>query len=655
MVPLPITTCNRCLPKRNSYSFIRTLQDISHRLAGLPATRRGKCFLLCLSVTGSVLVGAVAFFSLPFEVPSETLDPSWRWALHEAFCQDLRFGKDIVFSFGPYGFLYGRMYHPETFSLVVSLKSGLLLIMIWSLFEVIRERVQWFLVAPPFIFLVSLFSTNDDAVGALLQFCLCVALGRSKSRPFAVAAGMALALISLTKFMFLPASAFLLLVLLSCGNRTIGSWCAGSFLAAILVFWLAIGQNLGDVYYFILKSLEISFGYTEAMASEGPRPAFELLGYILGCATLFIALLLSGTKEKKQHKETITISLFAAVIVFVFLKHGFVRHDVHATFAYSTLSLLALGTAFIALVNKRRLVAALALLVCVTATTSYALGNDCARLQIGPKAQLLKIFRVVTGRTPLPWKGLETRFELAKKDIMTRNPLPSIEGTIDAISFNQGVLFAYGMRWTPRPVFQSYSCYTPRLITLNGNALDREGPDHLLVRIQPIDGRLSTQEDSLVWRVLLDWYEPVGTASGFALLKRRAMSSEWKEQEILAGRAETGQLVRLPETKPGSLLWLSIAIDQTLGDHLQSLLFKLPETTIVTIGSQGSKKNRYLVMAGQAGFIVSPRILSIEDLTALHAGQLPLSGDVRAFSLERGSGRVKRTFDYRVSLSRKPQ
>ncbi len=343
------------------------------------------------------------------------------------------------------------------------------------------------------------------------------------------------------------------------------------------------------------------------------------------------------------------------MICFVFLKHGFVRHDVHATFAYSTLSLLALGTALIALVNKRRLAAALALLVCVTATTSYALGNDCARLHIGPKAHLLKILRVVTGRTPLPWKGLEARFELAKKDIMTRNPLPSIEGTIDAISFNQGVLFAYGMRWTPRPVFQSYSCYTPRLITLNGKALDREGPDHLLVRIQPIDGRLATQEDSLVWRVLLDWYEPVGTASGFALLKRRTMSSEWKEQEILAGRAETGQLVRLPETKPGTLLWLSIEIDQTLGDHLQSLLFKLPETTIVTIGSHGSKKNRYLVMAGQAGFIVSPRILSIEDLTALHAGQLPLSGDVRAFALERGSGRVKRYFNYRVSLSRKPQ
>lgn len=405
MAPLPISTCNRCSIKRNSYSFIPIFQNVSHRLAGLPATPPGKCFLLCFSVTGSLLFGAVAFFSLPFAVPSEALDPSWHWALHQAFCQDLRFGKDIVFTFGPYGFLYGRMYHPETFSLLVLFRSGLLLIMIWSLYEVTRERVQWFLVAPPFIFLASLFSTNDDAACALLQFCLCAALGRSESRPFAVAAGMALALISLTKFMVLPASAFLLLVLLSCGNRTIGSWCAGSFLAAILVFWLAIGQNLGDVYYFILKSLEISFGYTEAMALEGTRPPFELFGYILGCATLFIALLLSGTKEKNQHKETITISLFSTVIFFLFLKHGFVRHDLHATFAYSTLSLLALGTALLALVNKRRLAAALALLVCVHATTSHALGNDCARLQIVPKAHLLQILRFVTGRTPPALEG----------------------------------------------------------------------------------------------------------------------------------------------------------------------------------------------------------------------------------------------------------
>lgn len=608
-----------------------------------------------LAVIASVVIGVAALFSVPFSLPKEDLDPSWFWALHEAFVHGLRFGGDLVFTFGPFGFLYGRVYHPQTFPLVVALKLGLLLIMIWSLFEVTGRRSRWFLAVPPFLLLVSVFPMTDDAAWAFLQFCLCVALTRSESRLFGVAAGMGMALISLAKFMFLPTSVFLVLVLLVFGNRGISRWFAGSFLCATPMFWLAIGQNLTDLPHFMMRSMEITGGYSEAMGLEIRRPLMELPKYLLGCLILVVALLLPATKKDHRVRSTLAISIFTLMICFVFFKHGFVRHDGHANIAYSVLALLALGTMFTALVDNYRLTAVLALFVTVNTTVCFSDANDCAKLEFGPIGHLTEIGRLVTAQAPPPWKGLRSGFELAKEAIRARNPLPAMEGSADVISYNQGVLFAYGMQWKPRPVFQSYSAYTPGLITLNGSVLAQEGADNLLVKIQPIDGHLAAQEDSLVWRTLLDWYESAGTAAGFALLKRRTSPSEWISQEILVGSAKTGQPVRLPETQVGSCLWVTIDLDETVGDRLLSALYKPSETSIVTLGSRGSKKHRYLVAAGRAGFIISPRIMAISDLQALLAGQMPAGGDVRAFSLERGRGYGERSYQYRVSLLRKPE
>ena len=46
------------------------------------------------------------------------LDDSWIQMLHLAFAERLQFGRDIVFTFGPWGFLFGG-YHPATYLISV--------------------------------------------------------------------------------------------------------------------------------------------------------------------------------------------------------------------------------------------------------------------------------------------------------------------------------------------------------------------------------------------------------------------------------------------------------------------------------------------------------------------------------------------------------
>ena len=43
------------------------------------------------------------------------LDPSWVVVLHLAFLDGLAFGEDIVFTYGPWGFVATRTYVPGTF------------------------------------------------------------------------------------------------------------------------------------------------------------------------------------------------------------------------------------------------------------------------------------------------------------------------------------------------------------------------------------------------------------------------------------------------------------------------------------------------------------------------------------------------------------
>src|SRR2546430_14582893 len=55
------------------------------------------------------------------------IEDSWIQMLHTAFAERLQFGRDIVFTFGPWGFLYGG-YHPA---------ADLVLVVVWGVFAAV--------------------------------------------------------------------------------------------------------------------------------------------------------------------------------------------------------------------------------------------------------------------------------------------------------------------------------------------------------------------------------------------------------------------------------------------------------------------------------------------------------------------------------------
>src|SRR5690242_7477884 len=70
---------------------------------------------------------ALALVPWALHMPSDGLDESWFVVISHAFVNRWQFGKDIVFTLGPYGFVHTSLFHPETYRFTLALWSTLLI------------------------------------------------------------------------------------------------------------------------------------------------------------------------------------------------------------------------------------------------------------------------------------------------------------------------------------------------------------------------------------------------------------------------------------------------------------------------------------------------------------------------------------------------
>lgn len=66
-----------------------------------------------------LLIIISAFVPFSPKMPAPGIDPSWALGLNQAVAQGLAFGKEIIFTLGPYSFLYTKTYHPSTDLLMI--------------------------------------------------------------------------------------------------------------------------------------------------------------------------------------------------------------------------------------------------------------------------------------------------------------------------------------------------------------------------------------------------------------------------------------------------------------------------------------------------------------------------------------------------------
>src|SRR5688572_10703694 len=80
------------------------------------------------------------FFSA--ETLSDGLDSGWAFALNAFHAKGFQHGRDVVFTYGPLGFLEPRFYHPDTY-IALLLRSAAFAVVVWyALWSYGRSVIQ---------------------------------------------------------------------------------------------------------------------------------------------------------------------------------------------------------------------------------------------------------------------------------------------------------------------------------------------------------------------------------------------------------------------------------------------------------------------------------------------------------------------------------
>src|SRR6266404_8310644 len=277
------------------------------------------------------------------------VDDSWIQMLHMAFAERLQYGRDIVFTFGPWGFLYGG-YDPATYLISVVVWAVLAAVFWWAAWRVVTHffknpLVSWlWLLAFIGLASISPFLNMDVRLTAwpllllLLHFSV-------EERPFTVTQAMlviSLALLSLIKHSIFTIAVVTVLIIAADNvfRQRRFPWIMLAFAGGIFFFWVLAGQQLNWFGLFLRGASESVSGYTEAAMWPQPTDKVDIVRF-WGVAIALCAR--AGYVVCKRHRLFGLLPQLGLVfILFAAFKYGYVRHDGHEVAATNLLLLAAL-------------------------------------------------------------------------------------------------------------------------------------------------------------------------------------------------------------------------------------------------------------------------------------------------------------------------
>ncbi len=192
------------------------------------------------------------------------LDNVWAQILHVAYARHFQFGREVIFTYGPWGFL-ARGYYPPTYLISVAAWLALASVFVCAGWRLARHSTNNHLVAWLWLIGFTLFASlppGDDinnrlvAWAVLLLFLHFFVEDRALT-PLQAALVFTFGWLGLVKFTGLMLGG--LLVFLIAGN-TIAKyrrfpWIIPVWLAGIVFFWLLAGQHLNPLWPFLRNSL----------------------------------------------------------------------------------------------------------------------------------------------------------------------------------------------------------------------------------------------------------------------------------------------------------------------------------------------------------------------------------------------------------------
>jgi hypothetical protein len=523
-----------------------------------------------------LVVAVLTFPTLPL-TPTPGLDPSWGAGLQMATHDGLVFGRDVIFTYGPLGFLaVPTLWYQDLGAAAVAYTAIVHILactlVLWAALRIF-DRLFAVVVA---VFACSFLGSPLVTIALILAAS--VAAGRAGPRlrsafPPAIGALAAFALLlklNLGIEILLLGGVALLADPPRRGMVQLAQF-AGAFFAALILLWLAAGQPLGALTDYISLSRSVISGHSEAMVLSDPGSSGNaLLAIGAGvAATVATWVLNRDLGQRRRLALTGLIALFS----FVSFKEGFIRPD----HGHVALFISAIVAAWFVLGWKRPLawpgIVSLVAVLAVSANFSSGAIDPIAHIEAA--RDLTRTMLLPSHRYAATNAG---RSAIEAKETVDPAIIAAIgDRPIHVSPFQTSVAWAYGLNWRPLPVFQDYLAYTPELDRENTDALRSSRAPSLILReldTGVVDGRYSGFNPPRATLTMLCTYSP-SLINGYWMLLHRTAYRCGQERPLTSESGRFGTPIPVPTAPPGSL---TIARLRGVGvsglERVRTLLFR---------------------------------------------------------------------------------
>lgn len=542
------------------------------------------------AVLSSALLGFVlAVFTWPVQTvePTPGLDPSWVVGLYMATERGLHAGTEIVFTYGPLGFLglpsvYAVWLGRVAFLWTVLQQVALCAALLWAARRAFGLPVGFLLVG--FAAAALLSDPPLLAIAVLCAAALCGDWSPRATPALAIGLGVLSGIELLGNLRVgptLPAMAIATLLGLPDRRRTFPTF----FAAAVLSFgacWFATGQALSNFPEYLVHAANEVGGYSAAMAVFGPGPWWMGPGLIVA-ATVVGVLCLAAARDLDRMRR-VGLALMVATVTFLMYKHAVVREGPDRVAAFIG-SALAIGIGLAPHVRRAIAVPAIAILVAFTYIAdadyrefAFAFGERAHRFRTQLETMTRPGRAEELQRLGREWLRSEYRLSPAELALLRGR-------SVHVAPWETNVAWTYDLDWDPLPVFQQYSAYTPRLDRLNAAKLESpSAPEAILwqntappgVSNAPgaIDNRWPAFESPAQMVAMFCRYRVAHWSLQWAVLRRAPdrCGPERLVSTVTVGNAET---VKLPATRPGTALVARVDGFGVSGvERLRTLMFR---------------------------------------------------------------------------------
>jgi len=554
------------------------------------------------------------------------LDSSHFFATNYFFNKYIKFGPDVVWTYGPLGFLIKPVNIGHNLDIAIFFQ-----IMVWVIFcsTFIYLTFKRYISVLQLCFF-AFFFTFARGADLLFDYFICTSIFLLLSASFFIKKWKYLYIFALFFSVFLwmvkfdlafaTLSALIVFIAVRYGIDKkeairINILTLILFPLIFIALYMIYNPSFVDMILYIKGIYYISSGYSLNSLS-GKRVELFVLLFFLVLYLLLVFLL------RKVRQKSFFIAVILAAPIFVAFKRGFTRQDTHV-FTFFSFSLVSLAIIFLFTDIKKIMQGAVkqrawTSLIISMAVAYVFLCQAICHLGINPiyfVRSSISVFNYAHAKGTL-----ERNSAYCLKDAKLAKELLNMIGksSVGIFPYEVSYVAANELNYKPFPVFQTYSAYTSYLDLLNAQFIENQNraPEFILFEWKTIDGRHPLIDVPAMWLSIYKWYDIVQQNYDILLLKRRK-EARFAYLEYIGTKEYNinGSILIPASTSP---IIINIHTKLNAQGLLYKIFFRIPEVRVeLFTGPESSSSFRVIPDTLNDGLWVNHLPLDIRQTNAL--------------------------------------